>query len=218
MSTNHPNPSKRSRLQSNVGALTLSEPMRLSHSPAGLNKSIGEERGSSRDTVTARQGQGVTLCEPVLPLNGQDHGVTESPLDPVTTRQSHAVTLSDEPERKKFPTSFKRGELKPVDHFCAVPGVLLQGARLFESTFDFVVYLRMFAKSYGFGRNTCDMGLNELIEYSGLARNSVKKSIERLVEQKWIKVIQDYECGRVTRKWRVYSPYEMGHSPHPTFR
>ena len=33
----------------------------------------------------------------------------------------------------------------------------------------------------------------------------------------FIRMIQDFEYGRVSRKWRVYSPYENGKTDRPTY-
>ncbi len=196
---------------------------------------ILEQSGSSGNSVTPVQSQSVILYDPkaqefqptgsrldsVTPCPSEDgQAVTESSPDRVTPRQSHGVNLSRASgENCPAPaaTILRSGVLKPKDHYCAVPNVLLQAAGLFANTFDLAVYLHLFANSYGFGRNTCDMGLAELERFTGLARNSVKKSLERLTAAKWIRMHSDFEYSRVTRKWRVYSPYERGHTPHPTY-
>lgn len=146
----------------------------------------------------------------------QSQMMTESSLDAVPDRAPEKT--DDSSNIKKFPTVLSTGKLRPKDHFCAIPTILISEGGLFVNSYDFMIYLHLFVKSYGFGRNTCDMGLNELVGFTGMARNSVKKSLDHLSDQKWIRMVSNFEYGRVTRKWRVYSPYEKGVSPHPTFQ
>lgn len=47
------------------------------------------------------------------------------------------------------------------------------------------------------------MGLSQLERFTGVSRNAVKRSLDRLIEQGWIKMVEEYERSRVTRKWKV---------------
>ncbi len=80
-----------------------------------------------------------------------------------------------------------------------------------------MIYLSLFSHSYGFGRNTCDMGLTQLIQFTSLSRNSVRGALERLQETKWIKAISEFEYGGISRKWRVFCPWEKGCTEHRTY-
>ena len=210
-------------LRKSILGLDLTEPVHSKHTPRGTpigvpsnqaaNMSLGHPTPSS-----AVIGQRGSTPDSVIPRQCQE--ITVSPDDSVTGRQCQSVTLSQEQDqkpRKVFRQFLKNGELKPVSNYDAIPGVLLREVGLFENPFDFMIYLHLFSKSYGYGRNTCDMGLKHLETFTGLSRNSVKKSLERLVKKRWIKMISDYEYARATRKWRVFTPYELGLSKKPVF-
>jgi hypothetical protein len=262
-------PTRKALLETNVGGMSVSAPVRLKHvisprsqeiayngsglpataidplpaaesgaDPLSLNT---EERGSPRDPVTPLPGHAMTLSGHSGTLetgNEQGHEMTGSRRAPVardatgssddrgTERPGHAMHPSlysgsskgdgAEIEKRRLPAILHAGALRPKSHFCAVPNVLVTQGDLFENAFDFMVYMLFFSKSYGFGRNTCDLGIAEIAKYTGLVKNSVRKSIDRLVAAKWIRMIQDFESGRVARKWRVYSPYENGKCDDPT--
>lgn len=187
-----------------------------------------EEKGSCDDTVIVRQDHPVPPSVPKSNItdashdsveNLQDQAVTGSPHECVAKKQSHEMPLSDETLKKhRLPAFFQNNALEPTaGHFTAIPNAMLRQQTMFESVYDFAVYLCMVSKSYGYKRNTCDMGINELVSSTGLSRNSVKKSLDRLLAGKWIKLLQEYEYGRTARKWRVYCPYENGKTDDQTF-
>ena len=47
-----------------------------------------------------------------------------------------------------------------------------------------------------------------MVDFTGTSKNRVKRSLERLTKQGWIKVEEEFEPGQLKRKWRVYSPDE----------
>jgi len=164
----------------------------------------------------------VSIVDPVKKVPGQNS--TRLNNDPVKIRPSQKMTGSENDpvtlvnhKLPRLPQYLQTGALKPKDHFTAVPNCLFRDRSPFETPNDFMIYLRLFGVSYGFGRNTCDMGLAELMTFTGLCKNSVRKSIDRLEKQGWIKMIGDYEAGQISRKWRVLSPWEKGFTPEPTY-
>jgi hypothetical protein len=165
---------------------------------------------SSLDPVTGSSDASVTV-EPSQEMTGSyPDRVIKQPSPVMTPRSIESGPEDRQRESRRLPAILRAGTLKPKEHYCAVPTALFGRDRLFENPQDFMVYLYFFSKSYGFGRNTCDMGQGELVSFTGLVKNSVKKSLDRLVADKWIRVIQSFECGQIARKWRVYSPYENG--------
>lgn len=203
-----------------------------------LGKSNLSDTGSPDDRGIACKGQALTRS-----LNSRDteqpgEQMTGPPDDPVTRSPSQEITDSPDqqvykregqetPGKKKNPVNksprrykkdiLQSGKLKPADHFSAVPNLILRSGGLFETPADFMIYLHLFTYSYGFGRNTCDMGITQLMRFSGTVRNSVRKSLERLQQGKWIKQIQEFEAGGISRKWRIYTPYEKGVSEEKIF-
>ncbi|MEW6058127.1 MAG: hypothetical protein AB1540_16090 [Bdellovibrionota bacterium] len=147
---------------------------------------------------------------------------TEPNLNPVQRKPSSNETRLDDDRVKKKPSRhFKEylrdGSLTPKSNFAAVPNGLLRMPELFDTPLDFMVYLHLFSYSFGFGKNTCDMGIAQLMKFTGSARNSVRSALERLQEQKWIKLLQDFECGGIARKWRIYTPFEKELCDEQTF-
>ena len=69
-----------------------------------------------------------------------------------------------------------------------------------------VLYLRLFRLSYGFNRNYCTVSQSLLIERTGFSRNTVRTSLQSLVQEGWIRVA---EAGnRVSTTYRVVLPRE----------
>lgn len=92
--------------------------------------------------------------------------------------------------------------------FTQVPNEILRSAGLFEDPMDFMIYLSLFSYSYGYGRKTADMSQVDIEKLAGVSKNRVKRSFERLIKQRWIKLVQEYERSHTKRKWRVYLPEE----------
>ncbi|MBF0442522.1 MAG: hypothetical protein HQK54_11505 [Oligoflexales bacterium] len=183
------------------------------------NTTIQDQKmtGSKLDPVTGAESDTVNL-EP-------GHNFTGSGNNPVKSEPGQNMTLSVQSgisektggiKSRKMRDVFKSGTLKLKDNFCGIPISVVSQPAMFESASDFQVYLYLYAKSYGYGRNTCDMGITELMSFTGMSKNSVRKTIESLTAGKWIHMLQDFECARITRKWRVYSPYENGKTDKPT--
>jgi hypothetical protein len=69
-----------------------------------------------------------------------------------------------------------------------------------------VLYVRLFRLSYGFNRNYCTVSQSLLIERTGFSRNTVRTSLQSLVQKGWIGVA---EAGnRVSTTYRVVLPRE----------
>ncbi|MBI3535258.1 MAG: hypothetical protein HY072_07215 [Deltaproteobacteria bacterium] len=141
---------------------------------------------------------------------------TGSKKDPVAPVGNSATGETDVvPSKNRLPLIFHIGVLKPRDHYTAIPNRLLRDVSAFDDPNDFMIYLRMFSLSFGFGRNTCDMGMAELLAFTRLGKNAIRRSLERLITQGWIKKVNDFEAGQVPRKWRIFTPCEKGLTSEP---
>jgi hypothetical protein len=69
-----------------------------------------------------------------------------------------------------------------------------------------VLYIRLFRLSYGFNRNYCTVSQPLLIERTGFSRNTIRTSLQSLVQKGWIRIA---EAGnRVSTTYRVILPRE----------
>jgi hypothetical protein len=71
-----------------------------------------------------------------------------------------------------------------------------------------VLYNRLFRLSYGFNRNYCTVSHPLLIERTGLSRNTVRTTLQSLMENGWIKIIG--AGNRIATSYRVILPREKG--------
>jgi hypothetical protein len=71
-----------------------------------------------------------------------------------------------------------------------------------------VLYNRLFRLSYGFNRNYCTVSHPLLIERTGLSRNTVRTTLQSLMENGWIKIIG--AGNRISTSYRVILPREKG--------
>jgi len=69
-----------------------------------------------------------------------------------------------------------------------------------------VLYSRLFRLSYGFNRNYCTVSQALLMERTGLSRNTVRTTLQSLVEEGWITIIS--AGNRVSTSYRVILPRE----------
>src|SRR5262245_41383343 len=69
-----------------------------------------------------------------------------------------------------------------------------------------VLYSRLFRLSYGFNRNYCTVSQPLLMERTGLSRNTVRTTLQSLVEEGWIKIIS--AGNRISTSYRVILPGE----------
>ena len=69
-----------------------------------------------------------------------------------------------------------------------------------------VLYSRLFRLSYGFNRNYCTVSQALLMERTGLSRNTVRTTLQSLVEEGWIKITS--AGNRVSTSYRVILPRE----------
>ena len=69
-----------------------------------------------------------------------------------------------------------------------------------------VLYSRLFRLSYGFNRNYCTVSQALLMERTGLSRNTVRTTLQSLVEEGWIKIAS--AGNRVSTSYRVILPRE----------
>jgi hypothetical protein len=125
-----------------------------------------------------------------------------SMLNPVQNEQGSKRTGSklDPVERHSSPSSRSTSPFTPVPH------ELLRGTCRFADPLDFMIYLHLFTYSWGFSRETASMSQGQLESFTGAARNTVRRSLERLTKEGWLKMVEDYECARMSRRWKVSAP------------
>jgi hypothetical protein len=69
-----------------------------------------------------------------------------------------------------------------------------------------VLYIRLFRLSYGFNRNYCTVSQSLLIERTGFSRNTIRTSLQSLIQKGWISIA---EAGnRVSTTYQVVLPRE----------
>jgi hypothetical protein len=110
--------------------------------------------------------------------------------------------------------------LTPQRDFTGIPNCLLRDREnrpTFEQPIDFQIYCHMLSYSYGNDRNECDLGQDKLIKLTNSARQRVKASLDRLAKDGWIKCIKQFSAARESRRWRVFTPFELGKTDHETY-
>jgi hypothetical protein len=70
-----------------------------------------------------------------------------------------------------------------------------------------VLYIRLFRLSYGFNRNYCTVSQSLLIERTGFSRNTVRTSLQSLMQKGWIAIVG--AGNRVSTTYRVVLPREQ---------
>jgi Helix-turn-helix domain len=69
-----------------------------------------------------------------------------------------------------------------------------------------VLYVRLFRLSYGFNRNYCTVSQSLLIERTGFSRNTIRTSLQSLVQKGWISIAES--GNRVSTTYQVVLPRE----------
>lgn len=156
---------------------------------------VQTEQGPKATVSIQNQGISPTLLDTSTAQTGSGEKNTVS--NSTTVQNQHPGSESGRPPERK-------------GYFTRVPHTLLRGECQFQDPLDFMVYLHLFTYSHGFERRDVSMSQAQLERFTGAAKNTVKRSLERLVKQGWIKLIEDYEHARMSRKWRVYLPEERG--------
>jgi hypothetical protein len=168
------------------------EPPSVADAPQGttsVSSCAKEETGSNLDRVQNSPGQKLT-------------GSNFDPLDSGGEKNCNNSSGLEPSPSETDPVKFEQGR----PGFTQVPHAVLRLAGLFEEPIDFMVYLHLFTFSWGYQRETVDMGLTQLERFTGAARNTVRRSLDRLSEKRWIIEVQKQEPGQVSRKWKVRNP------------
>lgn len=161
-----------------------------------------------------------TLVSPAAPEASAEAigSVTEESLattHSVQAEQSTKHSVSDQnrvEKRQSAKRSLSKMHTVQKTHsegFTMVPHALLRVMGQFTDPIDFMVYLHLFTYSHGFHRDTAEMGQAQLEMFTGASKNTVKRSLDRLQDQKWIALVEEYEHARICRKWRVRAPKGM---------
>lgn len=87
--------------------------------------------------------------------------------------------------------------------FTAVPNDLLRGDAKFADPLDFMIFMHMVSMSLGFHRDWATVGQAQLERFTGAAKNTVKRSLDRLVAAGRLVVTEEYEHCRMSRRWQV---------------
>jgi hypothetical protein len=151
---------------------------------------VTEESGSNLNPVHFEQGSKSTLSKIDSVQSEPRPNWTGSKMNPVEEP-------STQPKRSTLP-------------FTQVPHELLRGEGRFTDPLDFMIYLHLYSYSWGFSRETASMSQGQLERFTGSARNTVRRSLERLIQQGWVKIVEEYECARTSRRWKVVSPENHG--------
>jgi hypothetical protein len=69
-----------------------------------------------------------------------------------------------------------------------------------------VLYIRLFRLSYGFNRNYCTVSQSLLIERTGFSRNTIRTSLQSLVQRGWVNIVGS--GNRVSTTYQVILPRE----------
>lgn len=167
-----------------------------------------EESGSLLHTVPFEQSPRLTESATDTLQKEPDNTVTDVP-DPNQTG-SEMDKVQVEPPKKRTGAKLNPLPGAHAEGFTKVGHSVLRGECQFSDPIDFMIYLHLYSYSVGFGRDWANMGQSQLERFTGAARNTVKRSLDRLVSKGWIKCIEEYECARMSRKWRVVTPEERG--------
>jgi len=205
-------------LKAAMTALNVKTPLKLNVKAPTFQApkaSIGPGvHGTSHDSTPA-----ITPSSPPLSSNLEESG---SKLNTVQNEQGPNLTLSKIDPVQSEPGPNQTGSiLNPVEEsatqrkrstspFTPVPHELLRGERQFTDPLDFMIYLHLYSYSWGFSRETASMSQAQLERFTGSARNTVRRSLERLIQQGWVKMVEEYECARMSRRWKVVSPENHG--------
>mgnify|MGYP000470228514 CR=1 FL=1 len=180
---------------------------------------ILEESLSATDPVSEEQCPGTPVSSLDTVQNGHGTESTQSNLDTHTASGLDTVkveqcstetdsapdTVDPEPRQKRTVSRMDtvgagRGQersVRPAGAFTAVTHDLLRGEAKFREPLDFMVYMHLYTYSYGFGRQTADMSQSQLERFTAASKNTIKRSLERLVKDGWIKMVEDFECARI---------------------
>jgi len=188
-----------------------------------VESNVGQ-RGSKMDSVQNEQCPNLTESKMNSVQNGPSRQViigktessfglsTESKIDPVQNEhrpkftESNLNTVHFGPCEKRTGSKMDPVTVSSTKGFTKVPHSLLRMTTPFSEPIDFMIYMHLFTYSYGWDRSTASMGLNQLERYTRAGRNTVKRSLERLITEGWIECIEEYEHSRMSRKWKVRHP------------
>lgn len=204
-------------LKNAMSALNVRQPLRLqAKAPA-----FQSPQPTSAPTIVSDEQEQKEQVNPQTTSQSLYTEKTGSTVDPVQSEQGSNLTLSkmdpvqNEPGQKQTgsksdPAGKREPGQRSAGFFTQVPNELLRDDGRFSDPLDFMVYLHLYSYSWGFSRETASMSQGQLEQFTGAARNTVRRSLERLTQQGWIKMVEDYECARMSRRWKVISPEQKG--------
>jgi|GEM_PF-2275438 len=159
---------------------------------------------SSLDECKAPAEAKISIQAP-QPVGGLDSLNTEERLpsvDSIQNEQCQNLTVS-KIDTVEVP---QEEALAPVENYTRISNHILRTPGYFSDPVDFMVYFHLYSYSYGFGRKTASMSQAQLERFTSSSKNTIKRSLDRLVSDGWIKLVDDYEHGRVSRTWKVFLP------------
>lgn len=184
----------------------------------GAQKSLDEQKAGAeaRSHGVAPESQ----LNPLSPILGQSLSTADTvenePCLPRTLSSTTGATIDpviNEPREKRRGSRVDPVHAESSVGFTKVPHALLRGECRFSEPLDFMVYLHLFTYSHGFGRREADMSQAQLGKFTGAAKNTIKRSLDRLEAEGWIKCIQEFECARISRRWMVFAPEDRSGKP-----
>ena len=177
--------------------------------PEGQLTPLSSILGQSLSTANSVQNE-QGLSQTVSRVNTV-HAEQDAPPTLSTATVSNADSMQTEPCEKR---TVSTADTVP-EGFTKVPHSLLRGEAKFSEPLDFMVYMHLYTYSLGFGRRDAHMSQAQLERFTGAAKNTIKRCLDRLASQGWIKCIEEYECARMSRKWRVLTPEDRSGHPRP---
>ncbi len=164
--------------------------------------SILEDRVIAVDSEQVSQPQNKTLSKTDTVTNVHEPSRTVSKDETSGEKRtvSNMNTVQIESERQ---IDAKAPALQPTGYYTRVANELLRQPGRFEDPIDFMIYMHLYTYAQGFGRKTVSMSQGQLERFTSSSKNTVKRSLERLVVGRWIKLVDEYEHGRVSRSWLI---------------
>jgi hypothetical protein len=150
------------------------------------------------------EGHDMTVIHRPSEFDPQDLTPRESP-----DQQTHFPVHSPQVENPKLPLSSQDLGLK--DHldrslFFSFFNEMVDDLLPTLEPNEQILYIRLFRLSYGFNRNYCTVSQSLLIERTGFSRNTIRTSLQSLVQKGWISIA---EAGnRVSTTYQVILPRE----------
>jgi hypothetical protein len=168
---------------------------------------LAEEAPTTREGTPAPDVQGSLPEGQNMPLRSCPSGVAPQELPPDEDSPRRATLIASAPPTHDLPLKEHLDKSLFFGFFNEMVDQLLP---MLDPT-EQVLYIRLFRLSYGFNRNYCTVSQSLLIERTGFSRNTVRTSMQSLVQKGWIGIVG--AGNRVSTTYRVVLPREHAVGP-----